>query len=135
MAIPRDPDARRYYRAAGQRLDDARAVLEIGRTTASVYLAGYCVECLLKSLILASTPESSRPGTRSALMTHDFDSLRRLYAVRCGGPLPEPVARDLALVGGWAPRLRYDPGTIKMRDANRFLAAVERLWDWANQRL
>ena len=55
MGIPRDKDAKRFYRAAGQRLDDAAYLLDGARTTACVYLAGYCVECMLKALIVVQT--------------------------------------------------------------------------------
>jgi hypothetical protein len=45
MALPKPVEARRYYRAAVQRFDDAQLLLEQSRTTGAVYLAGYTVEC------------------------------------------------------------------------------------------
>jgi hypothetical protein len=44
MALPNVAMARRFYRAAKQRYDDAEFLLAGNRTTAAVYLAGYRVE-------------------------------------------------------------------------------------------
>jgi hypothetical protein len=38
--MPSSAQARRFYRAAKQRFDDALLLLEMERTTAAVYLAG-----------------------------------------------------------------------------------------------
>ena len=48
MALPSASEARPYYRAAKQRFEDARFLLEADRTTGAIYLAGYCVECMLR---------------------------------------------------------------------------------------
>ena len=58
MALPSSEQARRFYRTAKQRFDDALLLLEMGRTTAAVYLAGYSVECMLKALILSAIPQA-----------------------------------------------------------------------------
>lgn len=49
--MPISKNARLFYRAAKQRFDDALLLLELKRTTAAVYLAGYSIECMLKALI------------------------------------------------------------------------------------
>ena len=58
MAIPGNRNARLFYRAAFQRLDDAQFLKDAARTTAAVYLAGYSVECIIKALILSVVPEA-----------------------------------------------------------------------------
>jgi hypothetical protein len=58
MAMPGSGPARPFYRAAKQRVDDALLLLEMERTTAVVYLAGYSVECMLKALILSAVPQA-----------------------------------------------------------------------------
>lgn len=60
MPEPRDKDARRFYRAARERWDDAEFLADADRTTGAVYMAGYCVECVLKALIVAQAPRKSR---------------------------------------------------------------------------
>ena len=58
MAIPRGPEARLFYRCAIQRHEESVVLLEAGYTTGALYLAGYSVECILKSLVLAGVPEN-----------------------------------------------------------------------------
>ena len=41
VAMPSAVQARRFYRAAKQRFDDALLLLEMERTTAAIYVAGY----------------------------------------------------------------------------------------------
>lgn len=60
MPIPRSTNARLFYRAAKERLEDAELLLSLNRTTAAVYLAGYGVECMIKSLILSSLTFAGR---------------------------------------------------------------------------
>ena len=52
MPIPTSSNARLFYRAAKERFEDAELLLSLNRTTGAVYLAGYSVECIIKSLIL-----------------------------------------------------------------------------------
>lgn len=136
MAVPRDPVAKKYYRAAVQQLDDARVVLAVTeRTTAAVYLAGYCVECLLKALVLTQTPPGQREAVQQQLLTHNFELLLAMYLARGGATVPKSVRADLSVVGTWQPRLRYDPGTIPAPEATTFLSAVGRFSEWAFGRL
>ena len=60
MALPEAREARPYYQTAKQRFEDARFLLEAERTTGAVYLAGYCVKCMLKALVLSRTPAGRR---------------------------------------------------------------------------
>ena len=56
------PDfAKLFYRVAAQRLHEAQWIFEKSNrtfTTVSVYIAGYAVECALKAVLLARTPNS-----------------------------------------------------------------------------
>jgi HEPN domain-containing protein len=136
VAIPADPDARRYYRAASQRLEDARFILEVGRrSTAAVYLAGYCVEFLLKALILSQIRPNRRSAVAAKLRTHSTELLRKIYEDECRGTIPKAVARDLSRMMAWDSQLRYEPGTIKIDVAADFVAAVKRIWEWGDERL
>lgn len=135
MAIPRDQTAKAYYFAAVQRREDARQLLLARRTTGAVYLAGYCVECALKALILVETPARKRAGVRDELNTHSYATLRHLYQTRCGGMLTRQLARDLTILRTWSSEMRYDGGNIRMADAEALLAAVDRIWAWIDARL
>lgn len=57
MGTPASSVPRRFHRVAFQRLEEAEVLFEAGYYNGSVYLAGYAVECMLKALILNSTPE------------------------------------------------------------------------------
>jgi HEPN domain-containing protein len=54
---------RDFQRAAAQRLTTAEFLLENGFTLDATYLAGYAIECSLKSLILHATPPADRAAT------------------------------------------------------------------------
>lgn len=122
-----------------QRFEDAQFLLIAGqRTTASVYLAGYCVECILKTLILVSATRQQRHAVLSSFRgakAHDFRWLRREYLRHGGSPPPREIARRFDLVNNWTTDMRYQPRTTKRREAELFLDAVESILEWADMRL
>jgi HEPN domain-containing protein len=127
------PEARRFSRAALQRLEEAEFLLERGNyTTAATYLAGYAVECALKALILSNEPLSRQAATLREFRgarAHDFDSLKARL-VRCKVVIPGAIARELARVNGWSTDLRYEPRRLRRQDARAFLTATERILAW-----
>jgi HEPN domain-containing protein len=130
-------EVRRFYLAAVHRFDEARFLLQNSYTTAAVYLAGYTVECALKSLILAGEPSSRHAATLATFHTksaHDYEWLREKLGRRKVA-LPAGISRHLAKVTWWATDLRYSPGAIKRRDAVAFLDATEQILGWAKGRL
>lgn len=52
MSRLRLPNGDDHPEAAGKRLSDARVLLPAGRADGAAYLAGYVVECSLKSVLL-----------------------------------------------------------------------------------
>lgn len=81
MAMPSSANSRRFYRTAKQRFDDALLLLEMERTTAAVYLAGYSVECMIQALILPVIPQVQAEeilGMFRGARAHDYESLIRL---------------------------------------------------------
>jgi HEPN domain-containing protein len=138
MGLPQSTEARLYYRAARQRYDDAELLLEAGRTTGAVYLAGYTVECFLKALVLASVA----PGLRTELLTqfrgshaHDVEWLGALYRRNVGTAVPRGVTRHLSRVASWSTDLRYATGVLKRRDADEFMESVVAVAIWADGRM
>ncbi|MDB5327490.1 MAG: hypothetical protein JWM57_3059 [Phycisphaerales bacterium] len=137
MAIPTDIHARRYYRVAYQRLDDGEALLRISRPRAAIYLTGYAVECILKALLLMSTPAGERQNVRATFRgagAHNIDRLRE-QLIRRIGRLPVIEARHVSLVSSWSTDLRYEPGQGDPDDATAFLAAADSILTWANGRM
>jgi HEPN domain-containing protein len=139
--MPSDLDARRFYRAAGQRLEDAAFLLEAARTTAAVYLAGYCVECLWKALIITQAGAEKKKDALNLFrgsVAHNYDWLRSLYDTYGGKPPPKSdkeLTGAFVIVGSWRTDQRYNPGTIPADEAEDFLEAVRRVWKWADGRL
>jgi hypothetical protein len=138
MALPKDPEARNYYRSALQWLDDANFILHQGdRKRAAVYLAGYTVECLLKALILSTLPRKKIIEMQKAkvLYTHNLESLKSCYLANGGPPFPKQILNDFLTISDWDTELRYQPRAINYRDAIRFLEAVARIAEWADGRI
>src|ERR1019366_4572261 len=122
MAMPLDINARRYYRVAFQRLDDGLALLEISRPRAAIYLTGYAIECILKALLLMSTPAGDRAevlATFRGAVAHNIDWLRDRVIQRIGR-LPVGENRYLSLVSSWSTDMRYEPGPGDPEDAESF---------------
>ncbi len=139
--MPRDKDAKRFYRAAGQRLEDAKVLFDAERALATIYLAGYCVECMLKALILTQAGKDKKEevlGSFRGSGAHNIDRLMAMYE-NYGGPRPSKKDKELTgaflLAGSWDTNLRYESGTKPLKDATKFLDAVERVWTWADGRL
>jgi HEPN domain-containing protein len=137
MAMPSDMDARRYYRVAYQRLDDGEALLEISRPRAAIYLTGYAIECILKALLLMSTPAGGRSEVLTAFRgagAHSIEWLRDRLIQRIGR-LPAGVNRQISLVTSWSTDLRYEAGPGDPDDADAFLEAARSILAWADGRM
>jgi len=137
MAMPLDINARRYYRVAFQRLEDGVALLDISRPRAAIYLTGYAIECILKALLLMSTPAGDRAevlATFRGAVAHNIDWLRERVIQRIGR-LPVGENRYLSLVSSWSTDMRYEPGPGDPEDAESFLAAARSILAWANGRM
>ena len=138
MATPKSKQARLFYRAARQRLDDAEFLLESERTTAAVYLAGYVVECVFKALIITEAGTANAQEVVASFRgsgAHNYDWLRSLYQKHGGPTLPKAITEAFLIVENWGTDLRYRPGTIPADEAEDFLDAVRRIWKWADRRL
>jgi HEPN domain-containing protein len=133
--------AKAFWRAATQRRNTAAYLLksESGdRYLDAVYLAGYAAECALKSLILQETPKSERRAVLEELTTGarapNFDVLSRLLRMRGCSP-PQDIREYLvSLNEEWRTDLRYVGASISLREAERFLARVNAVYEWAQRR-
>ena len=138
MAIPNHPEARLFYRCAFQRFEDARMLLRAERNTGAVYLAGYGIECILKSLALMAVPPPGRSGLLQSFRgarAHDYEWLRAQY-FRNGGPRsPREINESFTLVNDWSIDLRYLPRTLRNEEAEGFLTAAGNIIRWADERL
>lgn len=138
MGVPTSPIPRKFYRVAYQRLEEAEVLFDAGFNIGAIYLAGYAVECILKSLVLNSVPARSHQATEAEFRgqrAHQYEWLRHRYAQTNAPAIPPRVAESIALVSTWETTLRYQPGLGEPDDALRFLEEVKAILDWADSRI
>ena len=139
MGMPSSPNARLFYRCAIQRLDEAKILRKNDQlTTGAVYLAGYCVECMLKALILNGLTKSKQEEMLKSFRgakAHDFDWLREQYYRVGGARFPSGINRNFILVTNWSTDLRYLPKTLATKDIDAFLKAADEIRSWIDGRL
>lgn len=138
MTLPHALEARLFYQSAFQRFEDARFLLNEERTTGSVYLAGYSVECILKALILSLLSPARRKTMLNSFRgskAHDVDWLKQQYHKNGGPAVPAAITQQLARVATWTTDLRYQPGAVRKNEATAFLDACKAIFDWADARL
>ena len=134
-------------RASGQRLADARALLDADRWRGSMYMAGYAVECLLKTKLMKmfdcrnlkelelGLKDRGIMATRDTIFTNQLEVLLRW----CDGT--ERLRQDRALwrsfnlsnrwITGWC----YSPDQADRDEAEAFLEATEDILKWAESNL
>jgi hypothetical protein len=138
MATPSSSEARLFYRCAILRYEDAQLLLREEHTTGAVYLAGYGIECILKALILSVVS----PGQLTSVLStfrgqraHSYEWLREEYYNNKGARFPQEVNQHFTFATRyWSPVLRYQPGSLKLGDAEDFIAAVAAIIEWAKGR-
>jgi len=138
MSLPDNPIPRRFYRVAFQRLEESQVLFGAGYNIGCVYLAGYAVECILKSLILNSLPPKEHSAVESEFRgqrAHQYEWRRNRYAQTNAPSLPGDVSKALTFVSTWETSLRYKPGLGEPDDAIRFLNDVKHILDWADSRV
>ena len=138
MAKPTSFDPKHFERCAILRLEEASVLYRADYTTGAVYLAGYGIECVLKSLILSSVPQSNRAVMMNSFRRsegHDYEWLRRIYLSNGGPAFPRPTTKDFASVNEWSTQLRYRSDFIRPKEARAFLEAADRIIEWAKGRL
>jgi HEPN domain-containing protein len=143
----RKPDhVRQFYRAGLQRFEEAQFLFTRSPyTTATVYLAGYAVECMLKALLLFQEPVARHASTLDLFRgarAHDFDWLKEQLCQRLPRSRPKgkaslspDIAEQLAKVNWWSTDLRYHTGALPRQDTEAFLGAAEKILVWVKGRL
>ena len=113
--------------------DDARHLLSANRPDGAAYLAGYAVECTLKTVIQVER------GNNALLRFHDLNSLSAqamglaaLPSNKTARYLTHPSITTLPYSNppsGWKEYLRYYPsGTIPTPTAEQWVGEAERLY-------
>ena len=129
-------------KASKHRWDDAQALFKALRWRGAMYMAGYVIECLLKTKLMRIfdcrnlrelDEELQRRGAISAqatVFTHQLEVLLRLTQ-RIDQLRQDQVHwRLFNIVNRWVPAWRYTSNLSNPEDAEDFLQAVDRLRQW-----
>ncbi len=107
--------------AAGKHLGDAQTLERGGRPDGAAYLAGYVVECCLKTLVLA---ESGRPwGHDLGTLVLEASRLSAVAGAKTAKYVSDPAVQQLSTssIAAWYPHQRY-------RASGHISAAVATTW-------
>ena len=134
-------------KAGIHRREDAFALFGATRWRGAMYMAGYCIECLLKVKLMRIhgcsnlddlEEQLKRRGLlaeRATIFTHELEILLRLAngrdRLRQNGEL-WPV---LNFVNLWIPAWRYNPDRSNQEDARDYLSAVDSIRHWIDHNL
>jgi HEPN domain-containing protein len=123
-------------------MDDARALLKASRWRGAMYMAGYTVECLLKTKLMkiydchhlneleARLRERRVLSTRGTVFTHQLEILLRLTQSLDRLRQDQPTWRLFNIVNRWIPAWRYSADPSRREDAEDFLEAVAKVARW-----
>src|SRR5215470_7977255 len=129
-------------KASMHRLDDARALFNAERWRGAMYMAGYAVECLLKTKLMQMyscrtlhelEDELQRRGAlaeHATVFTHHLELLLRLTQRFDRLRQHQILWPQFALVNLWIPAWRYTADMANSQDVADFLAAVARIMQW-----
>jgi hypothetical protein len=119
-------------KAANKRLTDAHVLVKSNRWRGAMYLAGYAVECWLKSRLMEQyavrhldqlEAKIRKAAGASGLPLHDLGMLKRLARVSSGHDPRLRAAFDTC--EQWTTSWRYDPQDGDRKTCERFMEAVQ----------
>lgn len=134
-------------KASRHRLGDARVLLNASRWRGAMYLAGYAVECLLKTKLMhiyrcrtlrALEIELLRRSILSEQRTVFTHQLRELLKLVPGHNRLMQNQNLLSLFNKanlWQPAWRYSSEPTTRKEATDFITAIERITRWIENNL
>ena len=131
-------------KAGRERFKDAEELIAAERWQGAMYMAGYAVECLLKSKLMRMYGCRHLRQLEDELMTRgDLKSHESIYThnlnvlleiTRSSDRLKQnsEICNTFNLVNRWMPAWRYSTDEHDSQDAEEFMDAVARLIQWIN---
>ncbi len=123
--------SRDFLRAANRRFAAAEFLAGDGYNTDGMYLAGYCIECSLKALILKATSGADRPITLQRITQgkamHDFEILARILRDK-GITIPSGYLKRLRR-SRWSTALRYESDREDSGETRAFLKTAQAVYN------
>lgn len=134
-------------RASRHRFADARALLRASRWQGAMYIAGYAVECLLKTKLMriygcrTLGDLEDELQRRSILPEHGTVFTHRLRDLLKLAPGHNRLVQNREMwslfnkVNHWTPRWRYTFEPANRQVATDFVAGIERLMHWIDNNI
>jgi HEPN domain-containing protein len=124
--------SRAFLKAAAQRLATAEFLLKNDYTLDAMYLAGYCVECALKALILERTRDDEKTERLRSLSAgasmHNPESLAGKLK-ELGSPVDRQLLKRL-IRSGWSTSLRYEVRRRDTGETKGYLKRAREVYNW-----
>lgn len=136
---------REQAKASKHRLEDARALFNANRYRGAMYLAGYAVECRLKTKLMTMfdcrhlhelEDELDRRGqlpARATVFTHQLEVLLQLAQGRDRLRSDRVLWQQFNIVNRWLPAWRYSGNLSNREDAEDFLTAIDAILGWIDK--
>lgn len=133
--------------ASRQRMEDARVLLKGSRWRGAMYIAGYAVECLLKTKLMQiydcnNLRELDEVLQRrfalpagSTIFTHQLETLFKLTPSYHRLQQNQNILSLFNVVNRWAPKWRYVSKQTTGDEAAFFMDAVEKVVHWINNNI
>ncbi len=119
-----------YPEAARKHVLDCEALLGASRYDGAGYLAGYAVECTLKTLIWVETRKKGSGGHDLKSLSARALQLACLPAQQTAKYVKGQTVTSLRGPAGWRSTLRYEPeGTVSEADCRAWVSQARRLHD------
>lgn len=126
--------------ACAKHLADAQVLLSAARADGAAYLAGYVVECALKSLWLLERgmpPRGQKPAWKAGKTGHELSELHKDIATLASfadakiARYVGPALRALpdAQIAAWHPAMRYRPPSMSAADASNWVTEARSVHD------
>ena len=117
-----------YPAAALKHLQDAGVLIKGRRFDGAAYLAGYSVECVLKTLIQVETGQADHSHDL-AFLRDQFEVLAVQAGSRTGRFLEAFEYLDSPEIFGWKPEMRYQEPWIALDTAGTWLQGARDVYD------
>ena len=133
--------------ASRQRLADAKALFNASRWRGAMYMAGYAVECLLKTKLMHIYDcknlrqledlllQRSILPTGRTVFTHQLEDLLSLTPGYNRLMQNRDVWQMFRAANLWTPQWRYTAKQTTRQEANRFLILIENLMHWIDHNI
>lgn len=133
--------------ASRQRLEDARVLLRASRWRGAMYIAGYAVECLLKTKLMPIydcknlrelddvLQRRFALPTGGTIFTHQLETLFKLTPSYQRLQQNRDILSLFNVVNRWAPKWRYVSKQTTGDEASFFMDAVEKVMHWIDNNI